>query len=194
MLEALAGPRYRGHVTTLSSERLTLRPYVAGDADFVLDMYSRWEVQRYLGRSPRVMADRAEALERIERWAAIHDPIHGIWLTLDTQSGERLGTLMLKDLPASGTSGGASGETEIGWHLHPAAWGRGIATDAAKAVLAHAFASGLTQVLAVVYPENAASQRVAERIGMRALGLTDAYYDTECLLFRRDAPSSVPEH
>lgn len=174
-------------VVTLHSERLTLRPYAADDADFVLDMYSRWDVQRYLGRTPRVMADRAEALERIERWASIDDPVQGVWLALDTQSGERLGTLLLKDLPASGLPAGPSGEIEIGWHLHPAAWGRGIATEGGGAVLAHAFAGGLDRVLAVVNPENLASQRVAERLGMRSLGVTAAYYDVECMLFRIDA-------
>ena len=178
-------------MTTLRSERLTLRPYDVEDADFVLDMYSRWEVQRYLGRTPQVMADRAEALERIGRWASLDDPIQGIWLALEAATGERLGTLLLKDLPASGASGAPSGDIEIGWHLHPAAWGRGIATEAASAVLAHAFAGGLERVLAVTYPENLASQRVAERIGMSSLGLTTAYYDTECALFGIDAPAGV---
>ena len=175
-------------VTTLHTERLTLRPYTVDDADFVLDMYARWEVQRFLGTTPRVMADRAEALERIARWSSIDDPVQGIWLALDTNTDERLGTLLLKDLPASGTSGQPSGDIEIGWHLHPAAWGRGIATEGARGVLAHAFGHGLEKVLAVVYAENVASQRVAERIGMRPLGPTTAYYDTECLLFRVDAP------
>lgn len=171
----------------LQTERLTLRPFSPDDADFVLDMYSRWEVQRYIGKTPTVMVDRAEALAKIERWMAIDHPVHGIWQAQDTETSERLGTLLLKALPDSGTDGAISRNTEIGWHLHPDAWGRGIATEAATTVLKHAFAGGLPHVLAVTYPENLPSQRVALRIGMRSLGVTSDFYDTECALFRIDA-------
>ena len=160
---------------------MTLRPYAADDIDFVYDMYSRWEVQRFLGRTPRVLEDREEAAERVAVWAAMNHPIHGVWLIVDTASGERLGTALLKELPASG--GAPSGDIEVGWHLHPDAWGRGVASEAATALLQHAADQGVSPVLAVVYPENLASQRVAERIGMRSLGPTRAYYDVECLLF-----------
>ncbi|GAC1385166.1 MAG: GNAT family N-acetyltransferase [Marmoricola sp.] len=169
-------------MSILRSERLTLRPYESSDVDFVWDMYSRWEVQRYLGRSPRVMADREEAADRVRVWSEVDHPVHGIWLVAETATGTRLGTALLKELPASGT-GDPSGDVEVGWHLHPDAWGRGVASEAAAAVLEHASRQGLERVLAVVYPENEASQRVAQRIGMRPLGLTRAYYDVECLLF-----------
>lgn len=172
-------------MSILRSERLTLRPYTLDDVDFVFDMYSRWEVQRYLGRTPRVMADRDEAAERVRAWAELDHPLSGIWLIVETETGERLGTALLKELPASGAAE-PSGDIEVGWHLHPDAWGRGIASEAATAVLAHAAQQGLQRVLAVVYPENLASQRVAERIGMRSLGLTRAYYDVECVLFAID--------
>lgn len=172
-------------MTTLRSERLTLRPYTLDDVDFVFDMYSRWEVQQFLGRTPQVSTERADAIARIERWSAIDDPIRGFWLAVDTDSGKRLGTLLLTDLPLSG-NGGPSGEIEIGWHLHPNAWGLGVATEAATAVLDHAFDGGLERVLAVVKPDNIASQRVAERLGMKHLGITTDYYDSECVLYRID--------
>ncbi|RIJ58216.1 N-acetyltransferase, partial [Clavibacter phaseoli] len=82
----------------------------------------------------------------------------------------------------------AEGETEIGWHLHPDAWGRGVATEAARRVLAHAAEGGLARVLAVTNPANAPSQAVCRRIGMRPLGRTRAYYDADCELFRVDLP------
>lgn len=169
----------------LVSERLVLRRFEASDVDFVFDLYSRWEVQRFIGRVPQVMADRDEAVERVARYAAFGDDLHGIWL-IAGRTGARHGTLLLKTLPAS--AGGPSLETEIGWHLHPDAWGRGIATEAARRVLAHAFTSGLERVLAVTHPDNVASQAVARRVGMRDEGVTDAYYDTTCMLFRIDRP------
>lgn len=170
----------------LRTERLRLRPFAESDAAFVLDLHSRWDVQRFIGREPRLMTDLTEAHERIERYRATADGIHGAWLVADAASGTPHGTLLLKPLPASAGVPDTH-ETEIGWHLHPDAWGRGIATEAASAVLAHAFACGLGRVLAVTHPDNTASQAVARRIGMVAEGLTDRYYDTVCALFRADA-------
>jgi RimJ/RimL family protein N-acetyltransferase len=96
-----------------------------------------------------------------------------------------VGTILLKSIPASGTGDPLqpSGDTEIGWHFHPAAWGRGYASEAASAVLAHAFARGLDRVVAVTHPDNAASQAVCRRIGMTPRGRTDAYYGVTCELF-----------
>ena len=64
-------------------------------------------------------------------------------------------------------------EVEIGWRLPVAARGRGYATEAARAVLAHGLATlALPRIIADIRPENAASIRVAERIGMREAGPT----------------------
>ncbi|HLT85124.1 MAG TPA: GNAT family N-acetyltransferase [Phototrophicaceae bacterium] len=167
----------------LTTDRLTLRPWTEDDVDFALDLYSRWEVQQYLGTAPQVLTDRAEAVARVERFAALDHPVHGIWLVADRTSGQPHGTLLLKDIPASGPELRPSGDTEIGWHLHPDSWGHGYATEAARRVLEHAFAAGLERVVAVTYPQNLASQRVALRIGMTHQGLTDRYYDTTCELF-----------
>ena len=66
------------------------------------------------------------------------------------------------------------------------AWGFGIATEAAKAVLDWALApdgASLDEVLAVTYPENVASQRVLEKIGMRRTGETDRFYGATTVLY-----------
>jgi RimJ/RimL family protein N-acetyltransferase len=172
----------------LRSERLLLREWAADDVDFVFDLYSRWDVQRFIGRVPRVMEDRAEAVERIARWRSMSLPAPlGIWVVSEQLSGQRVGVVLLKDIPASNHGGPLlpSGDIEIGWHLHPSAWGRGYATEAAAVVLQHAFDGGLDVVVAVTHPENAASQRVCTRIGMEHRGRTSRYYDTTCELFAR---------
>ena len=176
--------RYRVRVHQLTTERLLLRAWTDDDVDFALDLYSRWEVQQFLGTSPRVLTGREEAVATVERFRSLEDhPVHGIWLVTDAASGQRLGTLLLKDIPASGDPLTPSGETEIGWHLHPDSWGHGYATEAAGRVLGHAFAAGLAQVVAVTYTENRASQKVARRIGMVHHGTTDRFYNTTCELF-----------
>ena len=170
--------------SSLTTERLRLRPWVTGDADFVYDMYSRWEVQRYIGKVPRVMQDLAEALAMIERWRNLDGPHHGIWAIERIGDSQLVGSLLLKSIPASGELPlEPSGDTEIGWHLHPDFWGQGYATEAAAAALEFALASGLKQVVAVTNPENMASQQVCRRIGMESAGQTDRYYNTMCELF-----------
>jgi RimJ/RimL family protein N-acetyltransferase len=62
-------------------------------------------------------------------------------------------------------------EIEIGWRLRREAWGRGFATEAARPVLAFAFAAlKLPEVMAEIDAENIGSLRVAERLGLRQVG------------------------
>ena len=176
-----------GQVQTLDTNRLRLRAWTAAaaDVDFVFDTYSRWEVQRFIGRVPRVMEDRNEAEAAITRWRSLSDSVHGIWAVERREDGQLLGTLLLKPIPASGDQVPLppSGDTEIGWHFHPDAWGQGYATEAAARVLAHAFGAGLSEVVAVTNEANAASQGVSKRIGMVHQGQTNRYYDATCELF-----------
>jgi RimJ/RimL family protein N-acetyltransferase len=170
----------------LRTDRLILRAWLPGDVDFVHDMYSRWEVQRFIGRVPRVMESRDEAEQKVASWRSRAMPApQGIWAVADKDTGCLLGTVMLKDIPASSEDGSLppSGDIEIGWHFHPNAWGRGYATEAAHAVLRHGFDAGLQEVVAVTHAENVASQLVCRRIGMTHEGQTSRYYDTTCELF-----------
>jgi len=57
---------------------------------------------------------------------------------------------------------------EVGWRLRREAWGKGFATEGGQAALEHGFDRlGLSEVIALVHPENARSAGVAERLGMR---------------------------
>ena len=179
-----------GQVPILQTARLILRPWEPADANFVLDLYSRWEVQRFIGNPPRVMASRAEAQERINAWQHMDQPVHAVWAVQLRESGQLVGTLLLKSIPASGGSLPLqpSGDTEIGWHFHPDHWGHGFASEAAAAVLDYALAAGLKRIVAVTAPANTASQKVCGRIGMRHLGQTEKYYNSLCELFEATDP------
>ncbi|MBG0567598.1 GNAT family N-acetyltransferase [Actinoplanes aureus] len=168
---------------SLISPRLLLREWEEKDADFILDMYSRQEVFRFLGSNPQAVRDHDGALAKLARWRDRQDERHAVWAIQDRRSGRLLGTALLVRLMASGDPMEPADETEIGWHLHPDAWGNGYATEAANAVLAYAARMGLPTVLAVSYPENTASQAVCRRLGMRHLGQTDRYYNLTCELF-----------
>ena len=57
-------------------------------------------------------------------------------------------------------------ETEIGYRLKRKAWGKGYATEAARAVLEYAHGKGIQRVVATIDPSNEASLKVAKKIGM----------------------------
>jgi RimJ/RimL family protein N-acetyltransferase len=175
-------------VRTLSSDRLLLRPWRDKDADFLLDLESRWEVVRFLGVRATPMSTRADALASIARRCAIDHPVHGVWAITTAMDGQLVGNLLLKPIPLSaGHRVGVTDDVESGWHLHPDAWGHGYATEAAAAVLGDALTRDLTRVIAVTNPDNRPSQAVCQRLGMTHLGQTTRYYDTTNELFEASA-------
>ncbi len=92
---------------------------------------------------------------------------HGPWTVEPKQGGEVLGFVLLGFEPGDA-------EPELGYLFRPAAEGRGYATEAVQAARAHAFtALGLTRVVSYIAPENAASARLAHRVGAVQDGLHD---------------------
>lgn len=174
-------------MTELRTERLLLRPFRASDEAFVLDLHARPDVMRFIGDG-RPKTTRVQAREAIERFNSFGDAPLGTW-AIEGADERMHGAILLKPIPSSGT-GEPSGEIEIGWRLHPDSWGRGIGSEAARRVLDHAWAGGLTRLVAVTHPLNLPSQRLAERIGMRAQGTTDAFYGQTCSLFAITRPAS----
>ena len=171
-------------MSILRTDRLSLRPWEPEDADFVFDMYSRWEVQRFIGLVPRVMEDRSEADRLIAKCRELNHSVHGFWAVERLEDSQLVGTILLKEIPASGRLPlQPSGDTEIGWHFHPDFWGNGYASEAASAVLTHGLSEGLEKVIAVTSSENSASQSVCKNIGMQHQGTTKAYYNARCELF-----------
>jgi RimJ/RimL family protein N-acetyltransferase len=165
-----------------ASDRLAYRRWSSDDAPFILDMYSREDVYRYLGAVPSPMRTIDEARERIERWAARSSPGRGLWAIEAIDDEAPIGTVLLVPLPRSD---GAPGDVmEVGWHLHPTAWGHGYATEAATTVIEMARTTGVTDLRAVVFPANTASIRVCERLGLTPAGLTREWYGVELAEFR----------
>jgi len=179
--------------TVFETTRLAVRPYTEDDADFVFDMYSRWEVQRFLG-TPRPLQNVDEARAEVERWRVVNrsNPLLGVWLVTLRDSGERLGTVMLKMAPLSADAAPqpVSDDYEIGWHVHPDHWGRGYASEASAGTLRRAFHAGIGTVIALVHPDNTPSKRVAAKVRMEYVGRTARYYSMDADLYRASAPAS----
>jgi RimJ/RimL family protein N-acetyltransferase len=176
----------------LRTERLALRHWEDRDLPAFFDLYSREEVIRWLGAQPRrALASPQEARERLSRWQARGrelDPPLGLWAIVPLVPPAQptpAGTIVL--VPLTDASGPA-GLIEVGWHLHPEQQGRGLATEAAEAVLAAASLAGIDQVLALTDPDNVRSQAVAARLGMRDEGMTDRWFGLTTCQYRRILP------
>lgn len=160
--------------------------YEPDDVAFVFDMYSRWDVQRFLGPAPRPHQTPDDSTEAIQRWRSVSDPnpLVGVW-AVALKNGPLVGTVLLKLAPLSSEMRPMplSDDYEVGWHLHPQHWGHGYATEAAAGALRRAYDAGLSDVIAIIVPDNLRSKRVAERIGMEPSGLTNRYYSMDAELF-----------
>lgn len=140
---------------SLETERLTLTPPDASDAPFVLELLNDpgW-IANIGDRGVRTLDDaRAYILDRFSKspWFVVRDP-----------RGEAVGMCGI----VVGREGLDS--PDIGYAFLARHAGHGYATEAARAVLAHARdVMGLSKVAAITAPANVASQRVLEKIGLR---------------------------
>ena len=117
----------------------------------------------------------------------------GIWCVVDRSSKEKLGTAILLPMPIEEDDTNwdlvvgdelPDCEIEIGYMLRRSAWGKGYATEATNRLLEFAFEeTPLEELVAVIDPENAASQRVLEKCGLVHEGIRRAYAE-ECPGFR----------
>jgi len=143
----------------IDTERLYLRPMTTRDVDDLVALHSDPEVSRYMRPF-----DRDEAIERLRRDDADwREYGHGLLAVLANDGGGFLGRVALKYWPQFD-------EAEVGWVLRREAWGRGYATEAARACAAWGFAAfDYPYLTAMIRSENARSIRVAERLGMTPL-------------------------
>ncbi|HEX4191097.1 MAG TPA: GNAT family N-acetyltransferase [Marmoricola sp.] len=172
----------------IATPRLRIRDWTIDDAPAVLDIHSRVEVVQWLGDGePVLMKDLGEATERIGGWLMREDPPLGFWAIEVTEpgalQGRAIGAVLLVPLP-----GNENGEIEIGWHLHPDAWGHRYAAEAARAILQHGFEGGLEEIHAVTHLTNEPSMSVCRQIGMEHRGIVHTWYDepSEYFVITRD--------
>jgi RimJ/RimL family protein N-acetyltransferase len=120
-------------------------------------------VVRYIGNGEPWSPERAtEVSERLaEHWEA-----HGFGWRVAFEGPSAVGLIALNYL-GEGTAGLSPEEFEIGWWLDPGAWGRGLATEGARAVRDEAFGRvGAASIVARLRVENLASAGVATKLGM----------------------------
>ncbi len=141
---------------TLTTDRLTLRGWREDDLAPYAAITADPEVMRFLGGT----LDVADAWRQIAMFVG-HWELRGYGLWVVEREGELIGRIGL--LRPEGWPG-----LEVGWLLGRSAWGQGYATEAARAAVEYAWRElDAHELISLIAPDNTASQRVAERLGMR---------------------------
>jgi RimJ/RimL family protein N-acetyltransferase len=180
------------------TRRLMLRDIVPADAETLCELDSDPEVMRFIG--PVVTPDVDAVRQRIESvyvpWQ--RHPWHGIWLVHDRATAEFLGWVFIRPAHlhplADGIGWTREDEVEIGYRYHRAAWGRGIATEAALPLLEAALADAETSgVVGCALADNEASLRVLEKLGLQRVGEISLPGTGErTIKMARPCPGSMP--
>lgn len=150
----------------LETARLKLRLFRLSDFDDLYRLYSEPEVMRYVGRGARTQQETETGLLlMIEHWQR-HG--FGLWALIDKNDDKLIGRCGLCFLDHTL-------EVELGYLLDQYYWGQGLATEASQAALKYGFEMvNLKKIVAVAKPENLASRRVMEKVGLKYE--KDAYY------------------
>ena len=148
-------------VPVLTTERLVLRGWRESDLRPLAAINRDPAVMRHVG-GPIPKAESDLVIGRfLQKWR--EDPRFGWWAVELREAGETIGFIGLAAPDFTEPPGPC---VEIGWRLARTAWGRGLASEGARAALAHGFAAGLDEVVSFTVPGNARSRAVMERIGM----------------------------
>ncbi len=153
----------------LQTRRLLLKPVALSDHRALAKICADQDVMRYvLGGtySPQ------ESRRRLQSWISHHDHYgYGVWsLCLQSSPSTLVGFcgLLVQNIKQQT-------QTELGYRLDKAYWGQGYATEAAQIIKKNAFdIHQLQELIAIIHPQNHASSRVAEKIGM-------AYQDNQTM-------------
>jgi len=143
------------------TERLIMRQWRESDREPFAALNADPEVMRYFLST----MTRAECDAFVDLIAGLIDERGwGLWALEERSSGEFLG---FTGLHAPSFDAHFTPAVEVGWRLARGAWGRGYASEAARAAVAYAFGElGLDEIVSFTVPDNTRSRAVMERIGM----------------------------
>lgn len=146
--------------TVIETPRCFLRRFTSADIDAVIALLSHPEVMRFSILGPH---DREQCIAFIDRCLLQYRTKgYGLYAVTVKPSDHPIGYCgfnkhLIDDTP----------EIEVGYRLHPDFWGKGLATEASRAVLDYGFQTlGFTRLISIIEAENTASIRVAEKNGL----------------------------
>lgn len=161
-------------IAPLETPRLRLRAFTPADLDALYRLDSDPEVMRYV-IPPRTYAETEEYLQKILRqYEEAHGPVR--WNVEERETGRFVGVIGIFRLEDDS-------DWEIGYRFFRDFWGKGYATEALREVIAYGLHDWkLPRLVAVANPENRASYRVMEKVGMRFEKMA-FYYGTDVVFY-----------
>lgn len=156
----------------LETDRLLLRRFTEADVENLVQLDSDPRVMRFLTGEP---TPRAEIEQKVlpailgdyEKGPA------GRWAAIERATGEFIGWISLQP-----PEDGSTTELELGYRLRARAWGRGYATEGARAAIHKGFAElGTQRVWAQAMAVNTPSRRVMERAGLKYVRTFHLHFD-----------------
>lgn len=149
----------------LNTHRLTLREFVLDDAPFIVELLNQPSFLQFIGDKNVRTRDDAEAYMKSGPIDSYHRNGFGLYLVELKENRNPIGMcgLLKRD---------SLSNADLGFAFLPEYWGKGYASEAAAAVLAHAREHlRLSNLLAITNPDNDASIRVLERLGFQFAGM-----------------------
>jgi len=157
----------------IETKRLRLRHFTLDDLDDLFRLYSDAEIMRYLS-SPRTKEQTQISLSKhIKQWQEYN---FGMWAVNYKESDKMIGRCGLSFLENTP-------EVELGYVFDKPFWNMGLATEASLATLKYGFETvGLHRIVAIAKPENIASVRVIQKVGMK-YEKNAHYYDVDVVYY-----------
>jgi len=151
----------------LETERLILRPFRQADIDAYAELCADPSVMKFLNAAG-VPISRADAWRQMSMYLG-HWELRGFgtWAVEERASGDLVGRVGLH-YPEGWP------DRELGWTIAHRFWGKGYASEAARASIAHAFeALEWSHLVSLIHPDNHRSARLAERLGYHIAGTAE---------------------
>ncbi|HEY9633697.1 MAG TPA: GNAT family N-acetyltransferase [Coleofasciculaceae cyanobacterium] len=159
----------------IETPRLRLRQFTPDDSDDLYRIYSHPELFKYMSNEKPLLWEQTKSVIEsfTEDWQQHH---FGVWAVIYKKNQKLIGHCGLKFL--ENTS-----EIQVGYLLLKSYWGKGLGTEAATATLKYGFETAkIEKIVAIAKPENIASRRVMEKVGMK-YEKDDYYYDNDVVYY-----------
>lgn len=158
----------------IETARLYLRQFTPDDLDDLYRIYSDPEIMKYVGKGVRTREETENALyAMLESWKQNNFGMWALVYKIDNRFIGRCGLVFLDKTP----------EIELGYILDKHYWNQGLAAEASLASLQYGFdVLKLERIVAIARPENIASQRVMQKIGMK-YEKNARYYESDVVYY-----------
>lgn len=153
---------------SIETKRLLLRPFTMDDKNSIFNVMKDKEMSKYTGDEQWQTIENAEGFINLalRLYDSDYETFRHFFAIVEKESEELIGVCGVGGIEYDRT------ENEVFYHIGKAFWGKGYATEAAEAMLRYSFDQlGLSKIIGVAHPENIASNKVLERIGLKRVGV-----------------------